>query len=73
MSREPWHNPDRPCLCGANVGDPCEDQCPAATAAELEVEQHYDPPCCPDPQYAARVLCGCWGSGSGGQWIGSAA
>jgi hypothetical protein len=51
--------------CGAPVGALCADTCPSALAVEHEaivVELENAPEaCCPTPEYAAAVLCGCGG------------
>lgn len=61
-----WDNHDAPCLeCGAVVGQVCEDQCPAAAAAEVAAEEQHvagiDWACCASPAAARDSLCGCGG------------
>lgn len=62
-----WNNPNRPCACGADQGQPCDDQCPAAVATEIAAEARLrqvrlDERCCPSPQAARASLCGCGGA-----------
>lgn len=51
--------------CSAGTGAECADDCPTRLAldAELLLEDLENGPeaCCPSPEYAAAVLCGCGG------------